>query len=125
MIYKIKELFHNSKSSCVALIILSVIFLLISYIYFLKNHTAIIHGKIPKHLITNGLYSYTRNPLYVSLTVFLAGFAVFLGNVSAFMGAPIFMLSMNIFVIPHEENALEKRFGYKYRDYKNHVRRWV
>lgn len=103
----------------------SLIFLLIGYLHFITRRTTFIHGRIPKKLITTGFYIYSRNPLYLCITVFLIGLSVLLGGLTAFAGPFIFILIIHIVVIPREEKILETIFKEKYTNYKNHVPRWI
>ncbi|MGD8385312.1 MAG: isoprenylcysteine carboxylmethyltransferase family protein, partial [Lysobacterales bacterium] len=76
-------------------------------------------------LVTGGLYRYTRNPMYLGMTLMLLGMALLLGSVTAL--APVAGFARVIhkrFVLP-EEAFLEKAFGQAYLDYKLRVRRWL
>lgn len=76
-------------------------------------------------LVTEGLYRYTRNPMYVGLTL------IYLGITAAFGGAWMFatlfptLMTMQYGVILREEHYLEAKFGAPYRAYKASVRRWL
>lgn len=103
----------------------SLLFLLIGYIHFIVKHTTFIHGRTPRRLIMTGLYAYSRNPLYLSLTVFLIGLSILLGGLTAFVGPLIFVLIINSLVIPKEERTLENVFKEEYKNYKKRVPRWI
>ena len=51
--------------------------------------------------------------------------AIYLGNLAALAGVPLFILYMNRFQIAPEERALEARFGAEYIAYRTRVRRWL
>lgn len=51
--------------------------------------------------------------------------AIYLGNLAALAGVPLFILYMSRFQIPSEERALEERFGAEYIAYRARVRRWL
>lgn len=76
-------------------------------------------------LVTEGLYRYTRNPMYVGMAL------IFLGVTAAFGGVWMLLLllptlmTMHYGVIVREEQYLESKFGEAYRDYKLSVRRWL
>jgi len=76
-------------------------------------------------LVSEGVYRYTRNPMYVGLLLTLAGWAAFLSNPLALLFLPLFVLYINRFQIDPEERALSSLFGAEYADYKNRVRRWL
>lgn len=85
----------------------------------LKPHTA-------STLVTQGIYRYSRNPMYVGLLLVLAGWALYLQNLVALLIMPtIFVLYINKFQIAAEERALVALFGDGYIEYMRHVRRWV
>jgi len=79
---------------------------------------------MPNKLVTSGPFRFSRNPNYLGMALLLFGIAILLGNLSAFISPMLFVVLIDIFVIPVEEKNLEKKFGKKYLDYKNRVRRW-
>ncbi len=76
-------------------------------------------------LVTGGLYRYTRNPMYLGMTLVLLGMALLLGSVTALAPVAGFVAIIHRrFVLP-EEAFLEQAFGQAYLDYKLRVRRWL
>lgn len=72
-------------------------------------------------LVTTGLYSISRNPMYGSFIIFIIpGISFVLNSWIILTGSLIMYILLRIF-IKEEEIYLEKRFGQKYRDYKNKV----
>ena len=76
-------------------------------------------------LVASGIYSRSRNPIYLGLLFVLLGWALILSNLLAFALLPLFVLYMNRFQIVPEERALEKLFGAEFTGYKAKVRRWI
>lgn len=76
-------------------------------------------------VVSDGIYRFTRNPMYLGLAIFLAGWAVFLENAAALLVLPAFVAYMNRFQIRPEERALIAKFGAGYAEYMSSVRRWV
>lgn len=76
-------------------------------------------------LVTSGVYSVTRNPMYVGFVIALVGWGSYLGNVASLVFVPAFVLYMNYVQIPLEEKALAAVFGECYSDYKSRIRRWL
>jgi protein-S-isoprenylcysteine O-methyltransferase Ste14 len=76
-------------------------------------------------LVTHGVYSLTRNPMYVGLALLLLAWAVRLGAPWPLAGPPLFVLYISRFQIGPEERALEALFGDEYRRYAARVRRWL
>jgi len=76
-------------------------------------------------LVTNGVFRFTRNPMYLSLVLYLVAWAVYLSNWLALLLVPVFVLYINQFQIKPEERALSALFGPEYASYKARVRRWL
>ena len=77
------------------------------------------------HLVTSGLYQYSRNPMYVGLAVMLAGWGLYLGSVSPILVMPIFVWVMTKQQIEPEEAVLMQKFSGTYQPYQQRVRRWL
>ena len=76
-------------------------------------------------LVTDGLFGFSRNPIYVSLTLIYASVGVAL-NSAWILGLLIPLLAvMRYRVIAREEQYLERKFGDQYWQYRTSVRRWV
>ena len=76
-------------------------------------------------LVTSGVFRFTRNPMYLSLLLYLLAWAAYLSNWLAFLFLPVFVLYINEFQIKPEERALLSLFGPEYAAYKERVRRWL
>jgi protein-S-isoprenylcysteine O-methyltransferase Ste14 len=76
-------------------------------------------------LVQEGLYRYSRNPMYLGMLLVLSGVATGLGHLPAFIALPVFVAVVSRQNIRYEERALESRFGEDYRAYKQRVRRWI
>ena len=81
--------------------------------------------KKPKKLITDGLFQYTRNPIYLGFTIALLGIAILLGRATTFIPALAFFLITNFWYIPFEEKNMVAIFGQDYLFYKRKIRRWI
>ncbi|CAB9513423.1 Methyltransferase [Seminavis robusta] len=76
-------------------------------------------------LHTEHAFAHTRNPMYLGISIGLAG-AALLTNIRVHLIFPVVnVLIMNTFYIPKEEAELLKRFGKEYGDYRKRVRRWI
>jgi protein-S-isoprenylcysteine O-methyltransferase Ste14 len=96
-----------------------------AFVEFRKAHTTLDpHGSV-KQLVTEGVYRFTRNPIYLGFLVIVIGLPLNMGSVWGFVAAPLFVLTMNRLVIEKEEAYLEKKFGDGYTRYKSRVRRWL
>lgn len=76
-------------------------------------------------LVTDGIYRYTRNPMYVGMLLVLAAWALWLDHPGAALLVPLCGLWLHWFQILPEEQAMVERFGDEYRAYRRSVRRWV
>lgn len=76
-------------------------------------------------LITSGVFRVTRNPMYVGMTLILAGLAIILGTLSPWAVVALFGVAMDVLFIRAEEPMMERTFGDAYRHYKSRVRRWI
>jgi len=75
-------------------------------------------------LATGGIYGYTRNPMYLSLTMASIGIAMWQRSIPALTFVPIALARLETDVVDKEERYLEDRFGATYRAYRNLVPRW-
>ncbi len=114
---------YNKIGIFIFLIGLSITFY--SFHLFRKNKTPIIPGKKPTFIVMEGPYKFTRNPMYLGVSIALLGAAMYFGNLLSFLSPIIFFLIMNYYFVPFEERLLENIFGKKYLNYKKKARRWV
>ena len=78
----------------------------------------------PTLLVTDGLFGWSRNPMYLGLTVFLIGLAIMLETLLPFSGAVAFAVITDRWYIKFEEQALRRKFGESYETYARRTRRW-
>ncbi len=76
-------------------------------------------------MVTSGIYRFTRNPMYLGFLSILAGWAIDLSHLLAFVILPLFVWYMNRFQILPEERALASKFPEAFTTYKRSVRRWL
>jgi protein-S-isoprenylcysteine O-methyltransferase Ste14 len=77
-------------------------------------------------LVTDGVYSLSRNPMYVGMVLALIAWGLWLASVVALLLAPpAFVIYMDRRQIPAEEHALAAAFGEHYAQYTRRVRRWI
>lgn len=82
------------------------------------------HGSVSE-IVTRGVYSFSRNPIYLGFVCLLIGFPFIFGSSWGLILSPLFIFLMNTLVIQHEEAYLERKFGTIYTSYKSRVRRWL
>ena len=76
-------------------------------------------------LVTTGIFSHCRNPLYVGNILILVGLGI-ASNSIIFncIATPLFLFFWQAIVLA-EENFLRNKFGQQYDDYCSRVNRWV
>jgi protein-S-isoprenylcysteine O-methyltransferase Ste14 len=92
---------------------------------FVLSNNTLVTIKPANSLQTSGIYSLTRNPMYLSLVFLYCGLAVFVGNWWTFVLLPILIIVIQLYVIKKEEGYLHHAFGKPYEDYTKRVRRWI
>lgn len=78
----------------------------------------------PDTLIRDGIFKYTRNPMYfgiILIYVSLLVFSISLISVAILIG--VFLIYNKM--VNFEENILEEMFGEEYLDYKTKVPKWI
>lgn len=76
-------------------------------------------------LMTNGLYRFSRNPLYLGMVIAIIGFVLVSSNVIALVFPIAFVVNLQRNIIPFEERSLTATFGEQYLAYKATVPRWM
>ncbi|HZV20181.1 MAG TPA: isoprenylcysteine carboxylmethyltransferase family protein [Hyphomicrobiales bacterium] len=86
--------------------------------------TTIHPGGSAAALVQTGVFRRSRNPLYLSLVLFLLGLGIATLNLWMIVLAPLMLLYLQERVVKREEEYLTQRFGADYLAYKRNVRRW-
>ena len=94
-------------------------------VQFRRHDTTIIPFEQSTALIAEGPYRYSRNPLYLSMTLILVGLWILLGSLSPAVVVPLFVWWISSRFIANEERHLEAQFGRTYLEYKTKVKRWL
>ncbi len=76
-------------------------------------------------LVSIGVYSITRNPMYLGMALVLVAGAVYLSSIWSLLGPVLFALYITRFQIVPEERVLDGLFGAPFAVYKKKVRRWL
>lgn len=77
------------------------------------------------HLVTSGIYGFTRNPVYLGFLLIVIGISLDSGSFWGILLAPVLIILFNQLVIRPEEDYLAFRFGEQFSQYKEKVRRWL
>jgi protein-S-isoprenylcysteine O-methyltransferase Ste14 len=76
-------------------------------------------------LLVQGIYRYTRNPMYIGLTLLELGIGIALGNGWIATLAPIGLVIVHFLAVLPEEAYLTDKFGESYLAYKSSVSRYL
>lgn len=76
-------------------------------------------------IITDGVYRFSRNPIYLAMTLLVAGIGVAVDGIWLIVMLAPTLIVMHYGVIAREERYLEAKFGGEYLKYKRSVRRWI
>ena len=108
-----------------ALLILASLVLLVECFVRFANHGGTpAPVAAPPKLVITGLYTRTRNPMYVAVIGLIFGQALLFANAALIAyGITVFFVFF-LFVYYYEEPTLRRSFGDEYEAYCNNVPRW-
>jgi protein-S-isoprenylcysteine O-methyltransferase Ste14 len=92
---------------------------------FHKANTTVKPFQESTRLITDNVFRYSRNPMYLGFLLVLVGIAILFGSLSPWFVMPLFIILMDRVFIQVEERMLEARFGKAWREYEASVHRWL
>ena len=95
------------------------------WLAFRRAGTPVFPGRPTTAIVTDGPYRFTRNPLYLSLAIAYLGVGLLLGYFWPLIFFPVAVFLVARFIIPREEQYLERKFGAGYARYRGSVRRWL
>lgn len=79
----------------------------------------------PSHLVTVGLYRFSRNPMYVSVSLMLFGWALSFGSQGLLAYATVVAVAFHCRIVLGEEPWLRRTFGESWDQYTSEVPRWL
>jgi protein-S-isoprenylcysteine O-methyltransferase Ste14 len=79
----------------------------------------------PRHLVTVGLYRFTRNPMYVSVVLILTGLALLYKSSALVLYTATAALIFHLRVVLGEEPWLARTYTEKWQTYQAAVPRWL
>jgi protein-S-isoprenylcysteine O-methyltransferase Ste14 len=92
---------------------------------FKKANTGAIPFSESTALVTDGIYRYTRNPMYLGMALILGGLAIRMGSVAVWLPVVFFVFIINRQFVRNEEIFLTAIYGDEFRNYCGKVRRWL
>jgi protein-S-isoprenylcysteine O-methyltransferase Ste14/pimeloyl-ACP methyl ester carboxylesterase len=79
----------------------------------------------PRNLVSSGPYRFSRNPMYVGVSLILFGWAIAFGSWGLVLYALIVMAAFHLRVLVNEEPYLSHTHGRRWDDYRARVPRWI
>ena len=92
---------------------------------FTRARTAVFPLHPTTRLVTSGPYRFTRNPMYLGMTVATLGTALLWNSLPTLLCVPLAVAGLQLAVIAREERFLGRIFGADYDAYRRRVRRWI
>ena len=87
--------------------------------------TAICPTAASSSLVTDDVFSVSRNPMYLGMILMLAAIAVAVGSAPFYVALAAFGATIDRAFCPFEEQKLRVEFGDTYEAYASKVRRWL
>lgn len=109
----------------IILVLVAVAMIALAFQALKRASTTVRPDRPAEHLVTDGPFALTRNPLYLADTIALIGIGLIAGSAWFLILAIIAAFATQKLAIEREERHLDTRFGKKYRDYCRRVRRWI
>jgi len=109
----------------ITFLLLALLINTLSYREF-KNHVTP-HAPFsrPKELIINGIFSVSRNPVYLALAIAEFATAFILNTFWLLLSSLVLLILLDIMVVRDEEKVLDEEFGVEYELYKRRTSRWL
>ena len=85
---------------------------------FKRHGTPVRVFELTTALVTDGIFRYSRNPMYLGMVAVLVGIGIYLGSATPFVIVPLFIWLLAARFIYWEERFLAEQFGAAYLQYK-------
>ena len=110
------------------LLLLGGVMILISAVRSFKKDKTTINPLSPEQatkLVTDGIFKYSRNPMYLGMAFVLSSIAVFFNVLGGIILITLFCLYIKKFQIIPEEKAMRDLFADDFDKYTKATRRWL
>lgn len=94
-------------------------------VMFRMHRTGVLPHRPATSVVQDGPYRFTRNPMYLGMTLAYLGISLLLAKWWPLATLPLVIWAMHPLVILREERYLSARFGGEYDEYRSRVRRWI
>jgi len=116
---------YSSAAVSIGLASIGFVVMIIAWWQFKERAVAICPTANTDRLITDGIYSFTRNPMYLGIALMLSGTAAWFGTLPFYAAVLGFVVIMDRWFRRYEEDKLAAAFGGEYMEYKSKVRPWL
>ena len=125
-IFKIVEIKHSFYLG-IFLLLLGFAILISAVRLFKKDNTTInpLSPEQATKLVTDGIFKYSRNPMYLGMAVVLSSIAVFFNLLGGIILIALFCAYITKFQIIPEERAMSDLFSDDFDKYIKETRRWI
>ena len=76
-------------------------------------------------LVSKGIFSYSRNPMYLGMLLIIIGFSIIHNLMAVLVIMPLWVIYITNFQIIPEEEAMEILFKEDFLNYCKKTRRWI
>ena len=90
-----------------------------------RAKTTVHPGGVSTAVVRNGPFSFSRNPIYLSLTLLYVAATLALNSLWPLVPLVPLLLALHFGVVRREETYLSRKFGPAYDDYRRGVRRYL
>ena len=111
----------------ILLLILGLTVLISAVRLFRKDKTTVnpLSPEQATKLVTDGIFKYSRNPMYLGMAFILGSIAVFFNLIGGIILITLFCSYITKFQIIPEERAMSNLFSQDFDKYKHTTRRWI
>ena len=109
-------------------LLLSGFFILVSAVRLFRKDETTVNPLSPEQatkLVTDGIFKYSRNPMYLGMAIVLSSIAVFFNLLGGIILIALFCAYITKFQIIPEERAMRDLFSDDFDKYTKETRRWV
>lgn len=131
LIYLLRDHFRIQSKlllyAAAVIVVASIVVMFLAIREFRRAKTTVnpLKPQTASSLVTRGIFSVSRNPMYLGLLGLLLAWTVFLGAPAGVAGLALFVAWMSLLQIRPEERAMAALFEDDFTRYCSRVRRWL
>ena len=92
---------------------------------FKRRNTTVKPFQESSVLVTDGVFRWSRNPMYLGMILIVSGMAIIEGSVTPWIIVAALTLILDRIFIVREQKMLQDTFGTVFQQYEKRVRRWL